>query len=130
MKHDLNDAHMEKFQKAVKSLLDSFGLKEWLIDFEWIEDPENEALAQVHVLTTNRIALFQLNKTWTDEPTSGRIDRVAYHETLELLLNPICTIAGMSEEDVTRAGKTFLLEMERHAIIRRLENLYMGDWNC
>lgn len=130
MKFDLGDEHMARFQKEVRRKLDSFGLTEWLVDFDWIDDPDVDALAQVRIVTTSRIALFQLNRTWTSEPTFSRVDRVAYHEVLEVLLNPICAIARLDQEDVTPAGKEYLLEMERHAIIRRLENLYMGDWPC
>lgn len=126
--HNLTQDHIAQFEKAVRNNVRIFGLTDWLIDFDWIDDPDNHALAQVETNTGNRVALFQLNSHWNDQPTSRRIDRVAYHETLELLLSPICTIAKLDEGEVTPVGKICLLEAERHAIIRRLENLYMGEW--
>ena len=128
MRYSLTDEHMQVFRGQVQQDIRTFGLLDWLIDFDWIDDQDNNALAQVKTDTASKTALFQLNECWTENPTTKKLRRVAYHEVLELMFSSLCTIARLDENEVTPAGKDYLLERERHTIIRRLENVYYGPW--
>ena len=124
--HELTDEHMRVFRDAVRDFLKEFGITDWCYDFEWITDPENQALAEVDNLPQDRVALFKLNKTWTEKPTNYHLKRTAFHEVMELLLSPL---RGLACSDWLKGEpRTALLNMEAHIIIRRLENARWGAW--
>lgn len=122
----LTDEHMAIFRDAVREFIPEYGMTDWNFDFEWLDDPDNQALAEVETLSADRVALFRLNKVWTEKPTGYHLKRIAYHEVLELLLSPLRWVANASW--LPADAKPILLNTEAHAIIRRLENAKYGAW--
>lgn len=126
-RYELAQDQVAAFEKAVRNNAQMFGLTDWLIRFEWVDETADDRFAQVQIDVASRSATFQTSRHWPEPATSRNIDRVAYHEILEVMLAPICAIARLDQNEVTAVGKMILLESECHAIIRRLENLYMGS---
>lgn len=119
--------HMEAFRENVRAHLNDSGLKEWLVDFDWIDDNETAGLAETEVSLTNRTAVFRLHREWVDvQPTEERLDRIAYHEVLELMLAPLRLMATSGASDEGQMLQR--LNSEAHAVIRRLENVRYGEW--
>jgi hypothetical protein len=61
---------------------------------------------------------FGLAKEWPEKVTKEKLQSVARHEVLELLMQPIWHMVLERELDFKRA------EAERHRVVRRLENIF------
>lgn len=112
----------ELFQKEATYFLDFFGLKDWQVLFEHIEI-DSRAHCRFH--TQGKQAVLALGKEWeeNDPVTAFTIKRSAFHETMELLLADMRSVA--MDTQMGWQAKHEALERTSHAIIRRLENVIL-----
>ena len=95
--------------------MDRFGLYDFEITVS--HDQTNDyALAEVTVLREACLANSTIQQEWKCEPYDGQVERIAFHETMEIMLSPLWTLA--EKRSVTLDE----IEQAKHTIIKRLEN--------
>lgn len=84
--------HFETYQTRCDFWLQMFGLRKWELYFEHKNEPSK--LAWTKADHGAKIATIGLATDWGDlKPDDYQIDRVAKHEMLHILLNPLYTLA-------------------------------------
>ena len=108
-------ADFERYKKETKYWVERFGLTdiEMFVEHDQIDE---EARAVAIVQLEAKIARSILQQVWTSKPSDGEIERVAFHEFMEVLLSPLWVLA--TRRHITEDE----LESARHGIIRRFEN--------
>lgn len=115
----LTNEHFESYKKYVRKYLKKLGLLGW--DYSFRFEPSDVSLASIEYYTDGRVCYFYLSSNWNIPPCDSMIERVAFHECLELLMQEVkrfCFSRNFNETD---------LEKEVHSIIRALENLFFGE---
>lgn len=119
--HETTEAHFKKFQSSVLRYVDMFGLKEWYVTFC---HKDMDSLAACTAQNQGKSVCFSLSKKWGwDEPTDGALDRTAFHEVMELMLDEYNEI--ICDGDLSVQLKKEWRERVDHAVIRRLENVVL-----
>ena len=78
-------------------------------------DTPDDVRADIGIDLVGKICTIRLNSEWTSPVTKVQLDRVAFHEILELLLADLAFYAYIS-------ASRGLVEEVTHKIIRSLEN--------
>ena len=109
--------HFRLFKKEAKKWIGRFGLIGWEIDY--CHDDGDEHLAACYSSCENRSALLELKKDWPDNEgvDDQAIRLAAFHEVCELFM------ARLIELSKDRFAPENSIEIEKHAIIRTLENV-------
>lgn len=106
--------HFDLFKKEVRAWVDTFGLKQYELQFTNEYDACN--VATVDADTTAGMASFNLSNEWDNHPlTKAEVARAAFHEVYELLLFEIRQLLGVFySQDV--------VNKKIHDVVRRAEN--------
>jgi len=117
----LGQQHLKLYKNYVLMYIDRFGLHDWEVTFEFIEDDKkNEGvIGQVNWLYTQKKATFKLCKSYKkrrDRDIELQIRITALHEVLHLLLAELQTLA----ED--RTWDQLEYERATHSVINTLIN--------
>lgn len=114
--YNLTQEDFQTFKAECQKWLDFFGITEWEISYSF-EYLENRAESRVH--WTGRQCTFCLT---THSPKWDEFDvrKSAFHEVCELLL--VVMEHTALDEEIPYSERKGLVESERHAVIRRLEN--------
>lgn len=105
----------DKFKQETKYWVDKLGLYDFEITVAH-DQTNDDALAEA---TVNREACWAnstLQHNWDAPPYAGQIERVAFHEAMEIVLSPLWMLAER------RFVTPDELEQAKHTIIKRLEN--------
>ena len=125
MAYKTTQKHFDLFVKEAKGFIDLFGLKDWRIEFEFGVDNEGYARAQcVHSYDDGQWAVLRLAKKWDIVPTSTQIRENAFHEVCHVLLTDSLNIRLYDDLSPSQTQKA--LDRAHHAVIRRLENAFLG----
>jgi len=111
--------HFEAYKKYVRKYIKELGLAGW--DYGFRFEQSDNSLATVEYYSDGRCCHFYLSTNWNIPPVDSMIERVAFHECLELLLQELkrfCFSRNFTDID---------LEKEVHTVIRSLENLFFGE---
>ena len=113
------------FKDSIKKYIDYFGLWEWEYHIKESEIPNYRARTSYYDIEENPegsgyIVTFFYNVAWLKDKETNKeeIDKVAFHEVLELLF---CKLRDWSENNNFHITK-YQVDEEVHRIIRRLEN--------
>jgi len=113
--------HFDIFKRECRYWIRRFGLLDWNIDYSH-DLSSGGYKATCTTQLDDRTAMISLSIDWLDnEPTVINIKLVAFHEVCELLLARFDFIAKaryLQLEDV---------DEERHSIIARLQNAFLGE---
>ena len=120
----LTAKHFKKFVGFCEKWKKKLGLMDWRITYDFKSPSDIEALegnqAVVYMQLAGMIATVILNRDWHDA-TMSDIEQCAYHEMLEILLDPLVKLTG-ERYNVNESA----IECEKHRIIRTFENLTFG----
>lgn len=115
--YSLTEDDFQTFKSECQKWLDFFGLTEWEISyrFEYLETGRAES----RINWLGRQCVFCLT---THGPDHDHFDvrKSAFHEACELLL--VIMERTALDEEIPYNERKGLVESERHAVIRRLEN--------
>jgi hypothetical protein len=109
----ISKANKKYFQERVKHWQLRLGLLDWEIQFD--NDIGEDRLAQVYIDSEGRLATISIAETWSMFPSELELDRTAFHECFEILLNVLSSLCCKAEKDK--------IEEAEHVIIRTMENL-------
>lgn len=121
--YETTPEHFELFRAEAQRFIDLFGLLDWYVLFAHREG--GASLADINANYFGKSAEIGLFKEWAppDIPSDDLMRHCAFHEVMELLLVPMRKIA--LDPDMNRQEKKHALDVEAHAIIRRLENVVL-----
>lgn len=115
MNFKTTEAQFIQFQQAVKKYCIFFGLLSFECHFRH-NDKHKDTEAVLEAESGSRNAVFTLKRSgWTVEPSELDIDKAAFHEVCELLLQEIRE--NLEARKPTRDTDDLL-----HVVIRQLEN--------
>lgn len=114
----LTEVDFAVFKAEAKKWIDTFGLKDWGVTFDF--SPLENSYAECFVNWHSKAAIITLGQFPRRDITQEDIKRAAFHEACELLLSDMEFTA--LDEDVPHGERKVLTEVARHAVIRRLEN--------
>jgi len=103
------------FCSEVKRQCERFGLQEWRLDFFLEDCPGN--MAECITSYTNRCARMALSDETNNPMSDEKIMENALHETIELLVMDLYTLA------LSRFVQDDEIGAVRHTLVRRLEKL-------
>lgn len=106
------------FKEEAQKWIDTFGLKDWEVTFDF--SPLENSSAECRVNWHAKAALLTLGQFPRWEVTQDDVRRSAFHEVCELLLSDM-EFTALNDE-ILHAERKLLTEVARHAVIRRLEN--------
>jgi len=112
-------AQFEIFKKEVAKWINVFGIKGWLVEFQWVDSGDTRA--GVSWKMTGRICCVRLSRKWEERgaPISNdEIKRSAFHECCELFLS---RLVMMAEGKI--CNNSDCVTEETHNVIRVLENV-------
>ncbi len=106
----------ELFKQYAAEYISKLGLVEWSVHLYHGELDGVYALTNMN--SSGMVATITLSKYWDDlrEKSEAQIQRLALHEVLHLVMNPLLS------EAKERYTTPYQLEGIEHSIIRRLEN--------
>ena len=111
--------HFEAYKKYVRKYIMELGLVGWEYGFKF--EYSDCSLGSIEYYSDGRCCHFCMSTTWNIPPIDSMIERVAFHECLELLLQELkrfCFSRNFTDTD---------LEKEVHTVIRSLEHLFFGE---
>jgi len=111
------DYDFAKFKHEVEYWIDKFGLKEIELTIGH-DQTDDDARAFACSDTESKTCQIVLQKNWNLIPENEEIERIAFHEVIETLLGDLWFHA------MNRFSTELEMESARHAIIRRLENVF------
>lgn len=115
-------AHFKIFKEECQEWIEAFGLKDWFVDFyheDWSEH-HGDAKAWCRWNVEGMIASVCLSLEWGNEkPIDETVKMSAFHEICHLLIGRLFDLA------TDRYIQKIEIDVEAHAIIRRLENAFM-----
>ena len=124
MAYKTTQKHFDFFVVQCKTCITLFGLKDWGISFAHESLGEGFlALCRFNNQDAHLARIF-FAKEWLDQPTYRAISRIAYHEVCHILLADAYNVACCDDLSLEQTVSATL--RAHHAIIRRLENAYMG----
>lgn len=116
---EVTEKEFEIFRKEAKWWIEFFGLSDWRVFFDFYK-LDNDVFAECHTGMEDKTATLVLNK-WNDiKEEHMDIERTAFHEVCELLLNDMEMIA--LDDEIPFEKRRELAAGARHGVIRRLEN--------
>ena len=84
----------EIFKKRCEYWRKELGLHRWKVYYEHKKTTDDESYAETRPNTSDRIASIVLDTRWDSEPkTPEKLDEIAKHEILHLLLAPLHYLA-------------------------------------
>ena len=116
----LTSKDFEYFKDRCHFWIERFGMIDWQVHYEMgdIEDNRGRCLAHYK----GRVATIALtdNLDCRRKELHENLDRTAFHEVMELFLSPLecCARSRIWDDDI--------YDRENHAIIRTLENIFIG----
>lgn len=112
-------SHYQYFCKRVHYWLKIFGLLEWRVSFEYLEEYGGDILAECSWDYEDKTAMFNFYADWSQVVLDDEhIDEIAFHEVGELLLNRINDL-------LTPQYSNKLITAEIHQIIHTLANVVL-----
>jgi len=118
----------EYFVERCRHWQEVFQLRSWGIIYQHEDEKDDEDLAEAKAIVMfagygDLVATVVLNKSWGHVPvTRNGLDRCALHEVLEIFLRGFYYFAAcrfsVTDDD---------LEVEKHRIIRTIENILTDD---
>lgn len=120
--YEAGDEEFSLFQKCVLHYIEAMSLNDWDVVFCFRED--GEYLANCVADSQSRGVCFNMSKKWGyDEPTPEKINRVAFHEVMELMTSEYDDI--IRARDQSLQSNLEWRERVDHALIRRLEKILL-----
>ncbi len=112
--------NVKLFKIWVYKYINFFDLSDWEITIEELIEKYIRATVLWDEMASNRIANFYYEKEWIENNklTKDEIQRVAFHEVLELLLANLRVFSVEHKEKISSRE----VDTEIHRIIRKLEN--------
>ena len=123
----LTEKDFSIFKEEAKKWIDTFGLKDWDVtfDFSLLENSRAECCVNWH----GKAALITLGQFPRGEMTQEDVRKSAFHEVCELLLSDM-EFTALNEE-ILHAERKLMTEVARHAVIRRMENsIFKNHYPC
>lgn len=116
MEYKLKKKHLKIYRRAVRLWLTNLNLLNWKV---WVIFEEVEgAYGFCRACPEGMCAVIGLNPVWqVDKPTKAKLEEVAKHEALELLMAPLWHAVLARELNHSWA------ESQRHSIVRTLEEI-------
>jgi hypothetical protein len=122
-KYVLNKSEVKFFFDKFDEWRNFFGSAEWDVDYAMnAKLLEGEYYAAVGYNYKNKSATCFLNPEWSSKPSRRTIDKIAYHEALELIL------ADMSRFSDTDGIDKNEMQAATHTVIRKLENSFFETY--
>lgn len=115
----LTDANMDNFIKSVNKYQGMFNLGDWELTIQKNDLTEQQSEASCTWSPSDKLAVITIAAELEGPITKSRLDDLALHEVLELLLSQIHMYARMHI-----AGS--LVEAEIHTIIHRIQRAIRG----
>lgn len=120
-KYELGPRDFDNFRIAAQEWINKLSLHDWEVDYTF-ETCDDNAEAKCLVNREARRATILLSDRWyNEEPTPERVQEVALHEVLELLIDDLWFVFAdeINENERKRAEMT----RANHAIIHRLQRV-------
>jgi len=109
----------DKFKKYVAKWQIKLGMLDWEIYVD--SDKSDKNRGWINADTVGRIAVIFYNEKWIQKASEKEIERVAFHEVVEILLYPITENLNVFYSD------DYCVELT-HKVIRTLESAILGYW--
>ena len=113
------EKRVEYFTAKVRFYQDALGLRDWEL-FVGSEDFEDRGRCYPNI--QGKICTITVGEEWLEskDTTYPEIDRIAFHEVLEMMLAPMTC-------EMTRYYADRYVEVMTHDIIQRLTNMIYGS---
>ena len=115
MSHKVTTQHFQIFVKACKFWCKQFGLLDHRINYYYDKLDDDSTCACTSTERESRCVAISLNTSWIVAVSKTRLENVALHEVMHVLLGDLTELANQrftSEEDIDTANEAAVVRLE------------------